>query len=66
MTGRGIIFEFVRLGNSVKVTAIDPVSLIEVSLVGPASGDQAALRRAALRKLEFMRARLDKGGDKAV
>ena len=32
--GRNVILEFQTIGNSVKVTAIDPESLVEVSLVG--------------------------------
>ena len=51
---REIILEFQRLGNAVKVTATDSESLIEVSLVGPAHWSEAALKRVALGKLNYV------------
>jgi hypothetical protein len=47
-----VYFEFVKLGNAVKVTAIDSVTAIEVSVMGPASAAKSDLERLALRKLE--------------
>jgi hypothetical protein len=52
-----VILEFVRLGALVRVSAIDPASLTEVVLQGPAAAGEAALRRAALRKLAYVLAR---------
>lgn len=52
-----VIFEFVAIGNSVKVSAVDPHSMLEVSIVGPVSAGEEALRRTALAKLEHVRAR---------
>lgn len=52
-----IIFEFVQHGASVKVTAMDPETLVEVSIVGPASAGQAALRANALAKLKYVLAK---------
>jgi hypothetical protein len=49
MTQNSIIFEYVTIGNSVKVTAMDPETLVEVSIVGPAGAPQAHLRAAAVR-----------------
>jgi len=49
-----IFVEFVMLGNSVKATAIDPDTGLEVSIVGPASAPRSALADAARRKLEFL------------
>ncbi len=46
--------EFVALGNSVKVTAIDPASGVEASVVCPASASQHAMAQAARRKLEYV------------
>jgi hypothetical protein len=46
--------EFQAIGGSVKVSAIDPVSLLEVSIVGPTSASEAELSRLAVRKLEYM------------
>jgi hypothetical protein len=54
---REVIFEFYRLGNSVKVSAVDTETLTEVSVVGPVTASEATLRNNALRKLEFVLAR---------
>lgn len=53
--GREVYFEFIVIGNAVKVTAIDSVTAIEVSVMGPANAAQADLKQLALQKL---RARL--------
>jgi hypothetical protein len=55
--GRDVIFEFYRVGNSVKVSAVDTETLTEVSIVGPITASEATLRNNALRKLEFVLAR---------
>ena len=44
-------FEFVRAGNSVKVSAIHVATDTEVCIVGPAGAGQEGLKAAALRKL---------------
>jgi hypothetical protein len=49
-----VLFEFHRIGNVIKVSAIDPVSNTEVSLVGAAGASQQALKMAALRKLQYV------------
>jgi hypothetical protein len=59
--GREVILEFQRLGNAVKVTATDPDTLIEVSIMGPARSSEAELRRAALDKLEYVLRKRAKG-----
>lgn len=51
--GREVILEFTQIGNSVKVTAVDPVTMVEVSIVGPATAGRAILRANAVRKLEY-------------
>jgi hypothetical protein len=50
--GRGVYFEFVAIGNVVKVTAIDSVTGVEVSAMGPVSASQADLQQLALQKLK--------------
>ncbi len=52
--GREIYIEFVIHGTVAKATAIDPVSGIEASVMGPASAGRAALADAARRKLEYL------------
>lgn len=59
--GREVILEFQRLGNAVKVTATDPDTLIEVSIMGPARSSEAELRRAALDKLDYVLRKRAKG-----
>ena len=49
-----ILIEFVVQGNVVKATALDPVSGIEASIVGPAGGAREALAQAAVRKLKYL------------
>ena len=51
---REIFVEFVVQGNVVKVTAIDSVTGLEASIVGPANASQAVLAEAARRKLEYV------------
>ncbi len=62
------LIEFVPVGSSVKVSAVDPATGTEVAVVGPATASEADLTRAAVRKLEYvlrknvMDARARKGG----
>jgi hypothetical protein len=46
-----VIFELVRLGALVRVSAIDPASLTEVVLRGPAAAGEVAPRRPARARL---------------
>ena len=56
-----VIFEFIQHGTSVKVTAMDPETLVEVSIVGPASAGQSVLRANALNKLKYVLAKRGQG-----
>jgi hypothetical protein len=49
-----IFVEFVVQGNVAKATAIDSLTGIEASIVGPASAGRDMLAKAALRKLKFV------------
>jgi hypothetical protein len=51
---RSYLVEFRAVGSSVKVTALDPVTLVEVSIVGPTNVSEAELSRLAVRKLKYM------------
>ena len=55
--GREVILEFQHVGNSVKVTAIDPETLIEVSIVGSPAAGEETLKQTALRKLDYVLAK---------
>lgn len=50
----GYIVEFYSVGGSVKVTAVDPVSLREVSIVGSPRVSRQELATLAVRKLKYV------------
>jgi hypothetical protein len=50
-SGGEVYFEFTAIGRSVKVSAIDAVTGLKVSVTGPASASRADLQRLALIKL---------------
>lgn len=52
-----VIFEFRHNGAYVKVSAVDVASGTEVSIVGDPAAGEAALRRLALRKLDYVLAK---------
>ena len=49
-----VLFEFSAIGNSVKVSAVDPLTMREVSIFGPVTAGEEALKRAALNKLRYV------------
>jgi hypothetical protein len=49
-----IIIEFIRVGAYVKVSAVDPVSRVEASIVGDLASGEAILKRTAIRKLKYV------------
>jgi hypothetical protein len=54
---REVLFEFSAVGNSVKVCAIDPVTMVEASTFGPVGTDEATLKQAAIQKLRYVLAK---------
>ena len=60
---REVVFEFVRIGHVIRVSALDSSTLQEVTIQGPASAGEAALRRTAMAKLDYVnRKREPRGG----
>jgi hypothetical protein len=51
---REYLIEFIPIGHAIKVCAVDPVTKIEVSIVGPTSAGEEELKRTAVRKLEYV------------
>ncbi len=49
--------EFIQIGTSVKVSAVDPVTGREVSIVGPASATRSHLSQVAVNKLKYILAK---------
>jgi len=60
-SGREVLIEFHQIRNSVKVTAVDPVTAVEVSIVGAANASQDMLKRLAVRKLDYVLEKQQKG-----
>jgi hypothetical protein len=54
---REVFFEFVSIGTSVKVVAIDAATGTEVSVIGPVGAAQADMQQLALGKLKARLAR---------
>lgn len=50
----GYIIEFISMGDYVKVSAIDPVTRHEASIVGDPAVGKEALSRLAVRKLHYV------------
>ena len=48
------LLEYVRIGNQVKVTACDPETGLEVSIMGPANASKHDLSELAIRKLLYV------------
>ena len=49
-----ILFEFVRSGNVVKVTAIEPETRIEAAVVVPAGLSEENMKLQAMRRLNYV------------
>jgi hypothetical protein len=49
-----VLFEFIPRGRYVKVSAVDPVTGTEISIVGDAQASAETLKRIATQKLEFV------------
>jgi hypothetical protein len=58
---RHVYFEHHVIGGTVKVVAIDSLTAIEVSIMGPATTPKGDLERLALRKL-IARINRERGG----
>lgn len=54
MAEQEALLEFQRVGNYVKATAVDPKTLTEVSVMGPAFGSHEMLKRTVLAKLRYV------------
>ncbi len=51
------LVEFIQVGSYMKVSAVDPISGREVSIVGPASASRNQLSRVAVNKLKYVLAK---------
>ncbi len=51
---REVIFEFLQVGGSVKVNAVDVATGIEASIVGDPNAGELTLKRLAKQKLDYV------------
>ena len=63
---REVILEFYRVGAYVKVSAVDPVTRTEVAIVGDPAVGEATLKKAAIRKLDYVMAKDRAAGRRRV
>ncbi len=49
-----VLFEFITIGQSVKVCAVDPNTGVEVSIVGPLNESSRELKHIAMAKLNYV------------
>lgn len=56
-TSEGYIIEFIQVGASMKVTAVDPVTGREATIVGPSNAPRSHLTQVAVRKLKYLLAK---------
>ena len=61
MANDEVLFEMVRMGGSVRVSAIHAASLTEVVVVCPASSTAAQMKALALQKLRYVLAKQQPG-----
>ncbi len=54
-----ILFEFMRQGSYVKVTAIEPETKVEAAVVVPASLSEDEMKFQALNKLRYLLRKLE-------
>lgn len=54
LAGREIIIEYYPVGQVVKVSAMDVLTLTEVSIQGPADAGEETLKRNALKRLQYV------------
>lgn len=59
-TGKEVLIEFQQIGNAVKVTALDPETYTEVSIMGPSSAGREVLKRNAINKLQYVLSKKNK------
>lgn len=54
LKNREIIIEFFSVGQIVKVSAMDAVTLTEISIQGPKNAGEVVLKQNALKRLEYV------------
>lgn len=58
-----VLFEFTRVGNVIRVCALDPITNVEVTMVGAPGYGEELLQRLAKRKLAYVIAKKRRAGE---
>ncbi len=58
-----VLLELRRVGKSIRVTAIDPITGIEVTMAAPVDATSDVIKRNASRKLAYVIAKKIKAGE---
>ena len=53
-SGNGVLLEIYQVDNAVKVTAVDSVTGVEMSIVGAPDAGEETLKRTAINKLNYV------------
>lgn len=53
----GVILEFHRVGNAVKVSAVDTLTMLEVSILAPVTASEREMTDIVMKKLAWVRAK---------
>ena len=61
----GALIEYIKQGAYVKVCAVDPVTTVEVALVGDPAAGADRLGREAVKKLEYVLMKAEKNKEAA-
>jgi hypothetical protein len=54
LKGREVIFEYRKVGNIMRVTAMDTATMTEIVLQCPVNAGEAAFQKNALMRLEYV------------
>ena len=54
LKGREVFLEFIPMGAIVKVTAMDTQTMTEISIQGPRTASEEALKHNALKRLKYV------------
>lgn len=57
-----VILEFRRVGNVVKVSAVDTATYVEVSIMAPVTCSEQEMTVTAIQKLDYVLAKRDQDG----
>ncbi len=63
---REALVEVQQIGSILKATALDPDSLVEVTVQGPLAAGEAGMTRLAVQKLQYRLNKLTESGSRSI